>query len=461
MSPKLKSVPNFALGALLWLLASAPALAAITPADPANPAPLQAMAAPSSPRPVAAHPGPTQSGISVVEALALALKHNRSLQAARQSLEGAKASLAAAEATRIPRLEAQVQGQSAGGPPNGTALLNLNYDLDTHGLRAATIALSQQQMAIAELELLRTAQSVRLQVLSAYFELVESQEQERIYRQMTAYAEQSLADAQALRRVGESTTLDLQRAQVQVGQQRQGWANATAARLGAGFGLARALGLDPSTPLVAVDAVVKRPDWPHTPAASVALGLQRRPEMALLRRQVTSAELQVRQARSAYGLQTQVGAGAGGTFAYLPPLQSGPALSANGQASLLLVDGGAAANQARAAEWAAEATRTRLSDQELQIRMEILQSQAQLKAAEQNIATATVALRVARDGVEAARLRFQGGVGTQTDVLLTQDDLELAEGALLSAVISYNRAHAQLEQMALAVGLDPTTNGER
>ena len=43
-----------------------------------------------------------------------------------------------------------------------------------------------------------------------------------------------------------------------------------------------------------------------------------------------------------------------------------------------------------------------------------------------------------------ARLRFQAGVGTQTDVIESQTELTTARGNLLTAIIEYNQSLNQL-----------------
>ena len=45
-----------------------------------------------------------------------------------------------------------------------------------------------------------------------------------------------------------------------------------------------------------------------------------------------------------------------------------------------------------------------------------------------------------------ARLRFQAGVGTQTEVIDAEDDLTEAEGNRVTAIIEYNRSLATLQR---------------
>ena len=57
-----------------------------------------------------------------------------------------------------------------------------------------------------------------------------------------------------------------------------------------------------------------------------------------------------------------------------------------------------------------------------------------------NIITSTQALKQAEESLKLARLRFQAGVGTQTDVIQAQTELARARGNRITAIVSYNRS---------------------
>lgn len=63
-----------------------------------------------------------------------------------------------------------------------------------------------------------------------------------------------------------------------------------------------------------------------------------------------------------------------------------------------------------------------------------------------NIDTAELALEQAEESLRLARLRFQAGVGTQTDVINQQTALTEARGDLLDAIIEYNQSLAELQR---------------
>jgi outer membrane protein TolC len=116
------------------------------------------------------------------------------------------------------------------------------------------------------------------------------------------------------------------------------------------------------------------------------------------------------------------------------------------RASLNLFDGGAA--RARAAQERANIriAETQFAQQRDQTRFDVEQAYSNLQANLENVQTANAALDQAREALRLARLRFQAGVGTQTDVIAAETDLTTAEGNRVVAILDYNRALANLQR---------------
>jgi outer membrane protein TolC len=65
----------------------------------------------------------------------------------------------------------------------------------------------------------------------------------------------------------------------------------------------------------------------------------------------------------------------------------------------------------------------------------------------ENIQAASIALEEqAREALRLARLRFQAGIGTQTDIINAENDLLNAEGNRVTTILNYNRAAAGLQR---------------
>ncbi|BAY15312.1 outer membrane efflux protein [Anabaenopsis circularis NIES-21] len=64
--------------------------------------------------------------------------------------------------------------------------------------------------------------------------------------------------------------------------------------------------------------------------------------------------------------------------------------------------------------------------------------------------TSSVGLEQAREALNIARIRYQAGVGTQTEVIEAENDLTRAEGNRVTAILDYNRALANLQRAVSA-----------
>lgn len=111
-----------------------------------------------------------------------------------------------------------------------------------------------------------------------------------------------------------------------------------------------------------------------------------------------------------------------------------------------MFDGGAARARADQSRVNIAIAETQFAEQRNQIRFQVEQAFSTQQSSLENVQTANTALEQAREALRLARLRFQAGVGTQTDVINSENDLTRAEGNRVTAILDYNRALAQLQR---------------
>ncbi len=410
--------------------------------------------------------------LTLQQVLDLAWRNNRDLQVAQLQLEQAKAQLREALAAEYPTLTAQgdiTRSQSAQGQINEanenpplvldqdaptttlTGTLALNYDIYTSGLRSANIRVGKKQVRLSELEIERLQEEVRLAVTESYYDLQQSDEQVRIREQAVRNAESSLRDAQALERVGVGTRFAVLQSQVQLAEEEQRLTEAISQQRLSRRILVEQLSLPQFIDVSAADPVEIASTWNIPLDQSIILAFQNRAE---LETQLVTRELnqQQRLARLAtFGpqislfanynvfkldsdenLNNQQGAGDGYSF--------GARVVWN------LFDGGQAKAQAAQEEAETAIAETTFADQRNEIRLQVEQSYFNLISSFENIGTASAALEQATEALRLARLRFQAGVGTQTDVINSETDLTQAEFNRVQAVLGYNRALANLQR---------------
>jgi OMF family outer membrane factor len=421
--------------------------------------------------------------ITLEQAVELAQRNNTQLQIALLELERARASLREAQAALFPtvdlsagitrqqsaqsQLSSEVrQRQEEGLPPelrsestgdepstSFTGQAQLIYNIYTSGRRSANIGAAEEQLRFQELDVARQSEEIRLNVAQNYYNLQEADENVRIRQSAVRNAEVTLRDAQALERAGVGTQFDVLRAQVTLANAQQQLSQALSQQRIARSQLATTLNIPDALSVNAADPVRLAGLWNLPLEDTIVLAYQNRPELQQQLAQRNISEQQRRLALADLGPQISLVASYNLLDQFDDNISVTDGYSLGVQASLNLFDGGAArarADQQRANIRIAE---TQFNDTRNQIRFQVEQAYSELRANLDRVNTANIALEQARESLRLARLRFQAGVGTQTDVIAAEDDLTEAEGNVVSAILSYNRALASLQRSVTARGL--------
>ncbi|MDF5707360.1 MAG: TolC family protein [Nostoc sp. S4] len=413
--------------------------------------------------------------ITLAQALELARRNNRDLQVALLELERSRFALKEAEASLLPSLgisaditrsqsaSSQLQDKlsARNGFPSDTDQANTNfsgqaqlsYDVYTSGLNKARREAAREQLRFNELAVETQSEEIRLNVTTDYYNLQQTDEQVRIAQSAVQNSEASLRDAEALERAGVGTRFDVLRSQVNLANAQQDLTNARSQQAIARRQLATRISLPQGINISAADPVQLAGLWDLTLEDSIVRAYQNRPELQQQLAQRNINEQQRRQALAELGPQVSLVA----TYDLLDQFDDSVSVtdgySFGVRATLNLFDGGAArarASQQRANIAIAE---TQFAEQRNQIRFQVEQAFSTQQSNLENVQTSNTALEQAREALRLARLRFQAGVGTQTDVINSENDLTRAEGNRVTAILDYNRALAQLQRSVTLRGL--------
>lgn len=407
--------------------------------------------------------------LTLQQVVEIARRNNRDLQVALLQLDRSQAALREQLAALYPTLDLQVDAtsqQSTGGefqaerlrqanqPDDGAdensfnvnGTLAFNYDVYTGGRRSAQIRAAQEQVRFNQLEVERLGEQTRLDVTTAYYDIQQANEQVRISEAAVRAAEQSLRDARALEQAGLGTRFDTLRAQVQLANESQNLTRARADRQTNRRQLARLLSLPQSVDIETADPVEIAGLWQLTLEQSIVLAFQNRAELQQqlaqrnINQQLRRGELAARRPQLSlvanYNMLDVFNDGLG--------LADGYSLGARLRWNLF--DGGTARARGNQREADIAIAETQFADTRNQIRFQVEQAYNNLQANFQNIQTASAALEQATESLRLARLRFQAGVGTQTEVIDAENQLTQAEGNRVQAVLNYNRALATLQR---------------
>lgn len=402
--------------------------------------------------------------ITLQQAVELAVRNNPDLQQNRLQVEQARAQLQEAQAANLPTLELTANLTNTGqdvttssflGVGGGTSFqtstsfsggLQASYSLFTAGARPAAIRAAEGTLKFRQLQVEIATEDLVLQTIRNYYDLQQADEQVRIFRDALTQAEQSLRDAQALERAGVGTRFDVLQSQVDVANARQDLTNQLSRQEIARRQLAQTLSLSQSMSVAAAQPVEVAGTWNLSLEDSIVLALKNRAE---LEQQLVQREISEQNRRRVLAaIRPQVNVTAAYTFS--DNFDSTDGINNSYRlvlgASWLLFDGGQARAQARQQESNIAIAENQFASLRDQIRFQVEQFYSQLQANFENIQTTSLAVQQAQEALRLARLRFQAGVGTQTDVLRQQTALTQAEVNRLQAILDYNRALASIQR---------------
>ncbi|HEY9729739.1 MAG TPA: TolC family protein [Chroococcales cyanobacterium] len=399
----------------------------------------------------------TTQPITLQEAIGLARRNNLDLQQSQIQLERARAQLRQAQAALYPTADLETGLTNTGSGQSGllntntsstafNAGLQLGYDIYTGGLRSSQIRAAQEGVRLQELQVEQVSEQLRLDTTTAYYALQQAGAQVEIAQAAVVDAAQSLRDAQLREQAGLGTRFDVLQAQVQLSAANQDLTTAISNLRTSRRQIVQVLNLAQTVDVAAADPIEVAGEWNLSLEQSIVLALKNRAELEaqLVQRNISE---QNRQAALA-SIRPQVGItasynirdvlndnrGFGDTYSIGPTIR------------WRLFDAGEARARAEQQSRNIELAETNFANQRNQVRFDVEQSFFDLNANAQNIQTASFALTQAQESLRLARLRFQAGVGTQTDVINQQTALTNARGRLLTAILNYNRALAQLQR---------------
>ncbi|MBD2318984.1 TolC family protein [Phormidium tenue] len=406
----------------------------------------------------------TTKPVSLAELLDLVEKTNSDAIRARIAIERARAVLQESEAGRSPTVTGSVQysysdsaqarlnsinnntplGRTTSNPLTGT--VGVNYNVFDSGVNDATVRIAENNLRIAESDLSRIRQNIRLSIVTAYYNLQNTDETIRIQSKAVENAERSLKDTRARERAGVGTKFDVLQSEVQLANARQDLLNAEAAQLVARRELSRQLNYPATIEITAADKIAPVPEWKLPVEETILLAVRNRAELDIRKLEREIARDRANTSLARLGPQVSVF----GNFNTASEFTSGSGIGVGYQVGARLdwdlYDGGRAAaqvNQFKADQAIAE---TRFEQDARQARYDVEESYINQRSRFQQIETATKAVTSAEEALRLARLRLDAGVGTQLEVITAESDRTRAEVNRLQAIIGYNQSRANLER---------------
>ncbi|MGK7945022.1 MAG: TolC family protein, partial [Microcystaceae cyanobacterium] len=409
--------------------------------------------------------------ITLNQAVAIAFENNKDLQASRIQLDERQAQLRAIRSLLYPTIDFSSQfsrdrsigvqqqnirlerdGDPTTIPDLGeestsvTGQFQINYDVYTGGEREARIRRAQREVRQQELEVERIFEQVRSDVTTRYYDLQNADASVAIAQAAIEDTTQSLRDAQLLENAGLGTRFDTLRSELDLARANQALTTAIAQQRTARRQLATVLGVGQQIELTAADEIEETGRWPLSLEETIVQAYKNRAELEqqLINREISEQDREI--ALSA--LRPTVAFAANWRFDddFDDTIHVANGYSFQGIVRWRLFDGGRAWAEARQANRNIDIADTNFANQREQIRVEVEESYFTMISSRENIGTARQNVVFAEESLRLARLRFQAGVGTQTDVINSQRDLTDARSEFLQAIITYNQSLNALQR---------------
>jgi len=343
--------------------------------------------------------------------------------------------------------QAQITGINQGtGSTAAQATLQLDYNLYTGGRRPATIALAASQLRTNQLALETQLVQLRLDVANDYYSLQQADSQLRITQSSVIQARQSLRDARLREQAGVGTQFEVLQADVALANALQDERNAIAQQLIARRQLSQRINIPQTITVITADEIRPLGDWQLSLEESIILALKNRSEIEQQLLAIEQSEAQQRIAVADTLPQVNLFA----NYSVLGNLGDGANTAGGGsigiRAQWTFFDAGAARSRVAQQETNIITAQSNFTEQRNLVRFQVEQSYYNLQANRDNIATTAQAVVSANEGLRLARLRFQAGVGTQSEVITAQTDLTRAQVNQLNAIVGFNRSLATLQR---------------
>ncbi|MBD1846482.1 TolC family protein [Cyanobacteria bacterium FACHB-63] len=412
--------------------------------------------------------------ITLQQALELAERNNRDLEVARLQVEQSRAAIREAKAGNFPTLGLtanltrsgsvfitqdtqqnsfldQLGIDSGNSGATRTAFstgAQLNYDIFTSGLRPAQIEAAERRSRGTELQLEQTREDLRLQVSNDYYSLQNADSQVAINEAAVRNAEANLRDSRAQETAGLGTRFDTLRAEVNLANAAQQLRNSQANQEIARRQLAQRLSLAETATLTAADPVQPAGTWTIPLEDSIVLAYRNRAELEqqLVQREISQSQIRAARAQNGVTLSFVGAYNFQRSDTTTSSARNSDNYSLGLQARWNLFDGGATNAQIAQQERNREIAEARFAQNRNLVRFQVEQAFANLQANLANINTTQQSVAQAEEALRLAILRFQAGVGTQTDRISAEAALTQAQGNRVSAIINYNLALAQLRR---------------
>lgn len=398
--------------------------------------------------------------MNLEEAMAKAFANNPAITMANYDLDAAQADLNAARSSRYLSISGQhssgrsgydearlvvidtlpVMTKSIGNAHSNT--LTASLPLYTGGKLKGAVISAKAGFKSAEAGLQATYNKMRSTVTNGYFGVLEADDMQQLARESVARLTDHLKNVRAQYDVGVVAKADVLRSEVELANAQQKLIQAEHAYQLAEAQLNRIVGLPLDTSLKLEDSLAYVA-YDKTLEDCLAYAAANRPELEQARQGVQAAKGSLKMALSGHMPQIAARASQSWSDKNWPGDENGNwAVGVN--VSMNIFDSGVTLSKIHGAEAKMDKAKESLRDTTDAVMLDVRSNYLGMQEAEKRINTTKAAVALAEEDYRIAQVRYQAGVGTNTDVLDAQVALTQAQTNYLQAMYSYNTSKTNL-----------------
>lgn len=395
--------------------------------------------------------------LTLPKTVQMALDYNRDIKVAGYDLKSAEYAINEAKAGKMPSVSYKFDASHASKVSMGSDHnsfgngLSVELPIYTGGKVEGAIASAKLGKTSAQEEVLRTEQATKLAAVKGYFDLLMKEQKRDVANEAVTNYQTHLDNATAQYNVGTVAKIDVLSSGVDL-------ANAKSNAVAAGNDVANAeanlnniLGLPLQTKLVLADHKLPFDQYNISLQEALDYAMKYRPEVLQAALSVQQAEEQITIDNAGNKPTVAVSAGQNWADTSFPGTSNNKGWNVAGGVTFKFFDGGATnAKVAQAKQALLKARETEQKTRET-VQLAVKQAYLNIQAAAQSVEATRAAVDQAEESFKIARVRYQAGVGTNTDVLDAQYKLNTTKNNHIEALYNYNVGIAQLEQ---AMGVD-------
>ena len=386
--------------------------------------------------------------LSLEEAIQIALVNNPDVNITRLGEETAKAKITQARgsnsfswkaSTSFGTSEVDTYGWDTSNSTRITGSLPIyNGKINHNNIESAEIGLD-----IAKLQTQRKWETMKLEVVKAYYNVLEAKKQLAVYQDTVDKYQQHLTNVEQLYSAGSKAKIDVLRSQVELANAKQNLIKGESSYDNKLSTLRNLLYMDQQSPVVLTDDFVYVPFEPDVNTC-VDYALNNRKDLVVDTYQLKQKELAVKNAKAGYLPSVDLSLGTAWDKQVIPS-RNNHTYSATIGASWNIFDSGVTKGKINAAQVELETAKLTLDKDKNNVSLNVRNDYNSMREAEKRFESTQEAVKEAQEDYYIANEKYKAGEGIMLDIIDAQTALSTAQQNYISAQYDYARYRAAVE----------------